>query len=459
MKRSLWFLLITPVLFLACQTPVTQGVSTVPSVGATGRGLYGSFDKNIVLLEGFHWTSATDCPVGTTYPNGWYGILSQNASRIAGDGVNMVWFPPVSDAGSTEGYLPRQLNVFTNSYGSQTAQTAAVTAVKNAKMVPIADIVVNHRVGTTDWADFTNPDWGATKTVNYTVTADDEWTGTKSMNGDTGATISSARDLDHKNPTVQNGIKTWLNLVKGLGYQGWRYDMVVGYGASYVGMYNDSTAPVFSVGEYWDYNAQNVVNWIDGTNSDSTKRSAAFDFPYRNNLYNAVVNGHWNWLGTGQTHSISGVVGLWAEKAVTFLENHDTEEARNGANAPAFPNGTATMEGYAVLLTHPGTPMVFWGDLMDSGSTQELAIKRLIAARQNYGIQDTSAIWVDTATDQGFYSAYITGTNGEIAVKVGPGSWQPSGTKWANPGTKILYSGTNYCVWGDQGKISGKTWP
>ncbi|HTH13678.1 MAG TPA: alpha-amylase family glycosyl hydrolase, partial [Spirochaetia bacterium] len=255
MKRSLWFLLITPVLFLACQTPVTQGVSTVPSVGATGRGLYGSFDKNIVLLEGFHWTSATDCPVGTTYPNGWYGILSQNASRIAGDGVNMVWFPPVSDAGSTEGYLPRQLNVFTNSYGSQTAQTAAVTAVKNAKMVPIADIVVNHRVGTTDWADFTNPDWGATKTVNYTVTADDEWTGTKSMNGDTGATISSARDLDHKNPTVQNGIKTWLNLVKGLGYQGWRYDMVVGYGASYVGMYNDSTAPVFSVGEYWDYNA------------------------------------------------------------------------------------------------------------------------------------------------------------------------------------------------------------
>lgn len=458
LKVTVCLLAAFALLATACQGPVGPAAVQAPSDPAA-RGAYGASDTNIVMLEGFHWLSSSSKKADKITGN-WYAIVNSMASRIAADGFNMIWMPPVSDSGDQQGYMPRQLSLFTNQYGPDADHRTAVATLKNTyKVVPIADIVINHRVGTTDWADFTNPSWGATKTTNYCVVSNDEWSGSKSINYDTGYQYPVARDLDHKNPTVQNGIKSWLAQVKGIGYQGWRYDMVIGYTPNYIGIYNDYTSPVFSVGENWDdSSAQNIVNWIDGTNTDPNKRSAAFDFPFRRNLREAVVNGHYSWLGAANSRNLYGVVGIWAAKAVTFLENHDTEEARNGVNTAAFPDGYQTLMGYAVLLTHPGTPQVFWKDVFDRpGTNDELNIKQMIAVRKNYGIQSTSAVWVAAASENNCYAAYVTGTSGEIAVKIGPGSWQPSGSKWT--GNKLLYSGTNWAIWGDQGKIAGKTWP
>lgn len=66
----------------------------------------------------------------------------------------------------------------------------------------------------------------------------------------------------------------------------------------------------FSVGEYWDGNAQAVVNWIDGTGG----RSAAFDFPARYILRDAIRGNNY-----GSLSSLPGVLKLWKEMSVTFI--------------------------------------------------------------------------------------------------------------------------------------------
>eukprot|EP00966_Prymnesium_polylepis_P004160 95374-Prymnesium_polylepis.1 len=51
-----------------------------------------------------------------------------------------------------------------------------------------------------------------------------------------------------------------------------------------------------------------------------------------------------------------GLIGKNAANAVTFVDNHDT--ARNDR----FGDADALKMAYALLLTHPGTPCVFWGE-------------------------------------------------------------------------------------------------
>jgi alpha-amylase len=97
------------------------------------------------------------------------------------------------------------------------------------------------------------------------------------------------RDLDHKSTNVQNTVKAYLNmLLTDLKYAGFRYDMVKGYAASYTGMYNTASNPTYSVGEYWDGNANNVKTWINGTKVNGVIQSAAFDFPFRYGVRNAL---------------------------------------------------------------------------------------------------------------------------------------------------------------------------
>jgi alpha-amylase len=180
------------------------------------------------------------------------------------------------------------------------------------------------------------------------------------------------------------------------------------------------------------------------------KRSTAFDFPLRNALYQAVA-----WKNYDQLKSydrVSGIIGIWSDKAVTFIENHDTEEARNNQYASSFPGGDQMVQAYAYILTHPGTPCIFWSDIYDSGAKYENKIEELINIRKQYEIHSESKVWIDKAQKGGVYAAYIQGDKGEIAVKIGPAGWSPSGDKWA-PVADLLTSGNDYAVWGEHGKL------
>ncbi|HEX5747149.1 MAG TPA: glucan 1,4-alpha-maltotetraohydrolase domain-containing protein [Archangium sp.] len=382
-----------------------------------------------VMLQGFHWRSTE------TYP--WWGVIQGKASDIKNSGFTMVWFPPSSDAASNEGYLPRQLYVQNSKYGTDVQLKSAIGALHTYGVKAIADIVVNHRVGTTGWGDFTNPTWGT-----WSVARGDEWT-SASGNYDTGDGYSAARDLDHTNVTVQNDLKGWMNWLKSsIGYDGWRYDYVKGFGGTYVGNYNTGTVPYFSVGELWtdlnlgnpDAHRQQLMNWIDATGGKST----AFDFTTKGILQQAVQYNEF-WRLRDSAGKPSGAIGWWAAKSVTFIDNHDTgpSSPSGGQNHWAFPSDKV-MQGYAYILTHPGIPCVYWVHFYDWGHAA--AIKSLMAARKEKGVTSTSAVSIQVA-DSSKYAAIITGNTGSLAMKIGYGDWSP-GTGWT-----LVNSGTNWAVW------------
>ena len=253
-----------------------------------------------VMLQGFHWDSADVRSNGTPQ---WYKILQENAEKIKDSGFTLVWFPPPSDSTERHGYEPRELNKLNSAFGTEAELRAAIAALSPVKA--IADIVINHRSGSTGWADFKNPDWPKT-----TIAIGDEYSGPKSINTDSGEHADFSRDLDHRNSIVSNGISTWMNGLKTrVGFAGWRYDFVKGYAAWAIELYNKRTQPDFSVGEFLDGDVNKIINWIDGTHPDPAYRSTAFDFPLRNALYDAVAWKNYHWLK--YIDRAPGLMGLW----------------------------------------------------------------------------------------------------------------------------------------------------
>ena len=387
------------------------------------------------MLQGFHWLSQE---------KNWYQIIQQNTQRIKDSGFTLVWFPPPSDCADYEGYLPRELyNLNDSKYGSEAELKQTIRELK-PEVKAIADIVINHRVGTSRDEDFTNPTWST-----YSIVSNDEYEGPKSFHWDSGASYHAGRDLDHRNPEVSNSLIEWMNHLKNpdkAGFAGWRYDLVKGYAGWATELYNTKTQPEFSVGEFWDDDPQKVVGWIDSTHPEPAYRSRAFDFPLRNALYQAIAWRNFHHLKYGDR--AAGVIGLWSDKAVTFIENHDTEDVRGNEYASFFPGKSQMVQGYAYLLTHPGVPCVFWGDIYDSGPYYEKQIERLIEIRKEFGIHSKSKLYIATAQEGLVYAAYIQGDKGEIAMKIGPGAWRPSGSKWQPIESCLLTSGNDYAVWG-----------
>ena len=390
------------------------------------------------MLQGFHWRS---------HEIDWYKIIKQNAKRIKDSGFTLIWFPPPSDCADRQGYLPRELYKLDSHYGSATELKAAIDELK-PDVKALADIVINHRVGSKDFADFKNPTWST-----YSIVSNDEYKGLKSFNFDSGESYRAGRDLDHRNGEVSDSLIKWMRFLKdssNAGFVGWRYDLVKGYAGWATELYNKKTQPEFSVGEFFDYDPQKVVGWIDSTHPNPAFRSTAFDFPLRNALYQAIAWRNFHFLKYGDR--AAGLIGLWSDKAVTFIENHDTEDVRGSEYAPYFPGKSQMIQGYVYILTHPGIPCVFWGDIYDSGIYHEKQIRELIEIRKKYKIHSKSKLYIATAQEGLVYAAYIQGDEGEVAMKIGPGSWQPSGSKW-QPGRDLITSGHDYAVWGERGKF------
>ena len=138
-------------------------------------------------------------------------------------------------------------------------------------------------------------------------------------------------------------------------------------------------------------------------------------------------------------------MGQWADKSFTFINNHDTQVG-NVSNKFSEHDGEIE-RGYAYILTHPGTPIIFWEDYFDRGENLRNALTNLSWIRRHYGICSDSRMHIDVAFGN-LYAAYIAGANGEIAIKLGSGDWSPpDGSKWT-----LLYSGESYAIWGDNGK-------
>lgn len=384
-----------------------------------------------VLLQGFYWESSHD------YPEDWYEYVEAKASDMSAAGIDMIWLPPPSDAGSLEGYLPRELNNFANNYGTLAEHQSMLSALDGYGIDAIADIVINHRVGSSNWVDFTNPTWGTNS-----ITADDEvWSqpaySSVGLRGnyDTGTPYAAARDVDHTQSFVQNDIKGFLDNLKSLGYDGWRYDFVHGFDPYYFTVYNGHSNPTFSVGENWSQDKQVVQDWIDATGS------TAFDFSTYYALKGVIRDNNYSYLA--YQGSPAGGIGWDPKNYTTFIENHDTPDYDPNNNVL---NGNNVGQAYAYLLTHPGVPCVYWSHLYEWGGSVTSEIKALVQVRKNAGIHSQSPVTVHRS-ESGLYVASIDGDNHTVFLKMGYSNWGDPAAEGMGGTWTVSASGTNYAIW------------
>lgn len=375
------------------------------------------------------------------------------------------------------GYNPKEYFTLSNSYGNVQQHRAALEGLLQHGIEPVADIVINHRDDSQGWADFKNPAWGT-----WAITRNDEaFTDPRSEvfgtpveqrgaaeekdteyagPGETTYSYSSFRDIDHTNPTVRRDIIRYLLQLKSLGYRGWRYDMVHGYHAKWVAVYNKATQPTFSVGEYdWDkHAAQRGWIWYTATTAGELRTaSSVFDFTTFFTLKNHKGD-YTAWYGYGNGLGMVGDTtdGLpWKNRAVTFLENHDTGYRTNEDGSPekdhqfdTFLNDWQVEQGYAYILTHPGVPCVYWKHYFDWGTELQDKIRALINARKAAGVHAGSTVYPqDNARAKGVYAARIVGTRGELYVRVGGSDkeWQPSDSTYQ--GYREYAHGAGWKVW------------
>ena len=354
---------------------------------------------NGVMLQGFYWDSFKDSK--------WTYLKSQ-ADELA-PYFSLVWIPQSANCGGQSmGY--DDLYWFSNynsSFGTEAELRDLITTFRDKGIGTIADVVVNHRKNVSNWVDFPRETYkGVTYELKSTdICADDDKGATKtwatangyslSSNNDSGEGWDGMRDLDHHSQNVQDNVKAYLTmLLNDLGYVGFRYDMVKGYSGSFTGLYNNYSKPTFSVGEYWDGNANSVKSWMNSTKVDGAIQSAAFDFPFRYTVRDAV-NGDWRKLSNSSLISDNS----YKRYAITFVENHDTEKRSNAAQDPIKRD---TLAANAYLLAMPGTPCVFYKHWIDC----KQAIKAMIDVRHAAGIHAQSNS-VNAASSQNYYVVIV----------------------------------------------------
>lgn len=355
-----------------------------------------------VMLQGFSWDS---------YQQTKWIVLQSQADELS-EYFKLVWIPQSGSCkGQSMGYddywwFPGNNN-YSSSFGNETELRSMINTFKDKGIGTIADVVINHRKNRSTMVDFPTETYNG---VTYKLLSTDickyddkyqdktgkwiyptlEWANnnnaTISSNRDTGEDWPGMRDLDHKSENVQTTVKAYLKmLLNDLGYAGFRYDMVKGYGAAYTKMYNEDSQPTYSVGECWDGTSV-IKTWIDGTG----KTSAAFDFQFKYVVRNATENGNWSLLaekndGNWPLISNNEDNGSYRQWAVTFVENHDTQLRPDGtSNGPLSKD---TLAANAYMMGMPGTPCVFQPHWIDC----KPYIKAMIDVRHLAGIKNTSS--------------------------------------------------------------------
>lgn len=413
-----------------------------------------------IMLQSFGWDEYNQ--PRNLNEGGLYEFYYSRAGNLKALGFDMIWMPPPSKSTGGVGYFPTELfNFSSTSWGTETQLRKMLTNMNVRGIYPIADVVANHRSGTTGWTDFTNPTWGCDAIViNDEATAAYD-SGTPGVScrpsgaADTGDGFGGSRDMDHTNPVVQNGYKEFLTKLKELGFKGWRWDVAKGFGTQYFRDYIATSKPYYSVGEYWDDKVEALKNWTSATSTDQVANSGAFDFTLYYNMSNtfATSGATNNYSKLNSSGAMAGLAGQYgfADKAVTFVDNHDTfvhNSAFLGVNIP---------KAYTYILTHPGIPSVFaphyfGGTYAKDGVTRTYStankpiIEKLMAVRKTAGIDAYSHITIDKSV-VGLYAAYISkrfGAEPVIAMKIGPEPWSPSGSGWTQV---ISNSDDEYAVW------------
>ena len=449
-----------------------------------------------IMLQGFHWRSCSFRDVSPEADWSWYEECRRKIAVMRSLGVTAVWLPPPSHSVSPEGYLPQRLYDLDTRYGTKAELKLLTRELRDAGIAPVADVVINHRCADTQdtegrWRVFSNvtfpdgpPDDAAPGALRdkswgpWAIVKDDphfEGEG----NSDTGESFAPAPDLDHKNDRVRAELTAWLNWLKDdVGFAGWRFDYVKGYGANYVREYveNSVGTAALCVAEFWPEASwepdgrlspnqnpmrQALCDWIDRAGG----LTPAFDFATKAVLQEAVGKTEY-WRLRDEQNKPPGLIGWWPTRAVTFVDNHDT--GGSGASATSdqgrMKDGSSDaygqghwrfppekrLVGYAYVLTHPGVPCLFWPHCMWLDEKHKVlsdGVKELCAVRRAAGVRANSEVKILVA-EADCYVARVVGDENELTVKLGPRYDLPKdlipqkGHEW-----ELVAAGNEYAVW------------
>lgn len=366
---------------------------------------------NPVIMQYFEWYLPDD--------GQHWNRLKEDAQHLKELGINQVWMPPAFKATGTNdvgygvydlydlGQFDQNGSVRTK-YGTKDEYLAAIKALKEQGIKPIADIVLNHKANGDEkeafmvlkmdpnnrqkplsepyeieawthfyfpgrnktysdfewhWYHFTGTDYDARndETGIYMILGDNKgW-----ANGDLVDTENGNfdylmfTDIDFRHPEVKNHLYQWAHwFIQETGIQGFRLDAIKHIDADFMKnfieyIHDNTDEDFFIFGEYWnpDVNAKEV--YLAQTNYEID----LVDVGLHMNFHLASKNGNHYDLSTILNDTLMEKNPF---EAVTFVENHDTQK---GQALQSYVEDWFKPSAYAIiLLMQNGQPCVFYGD-------------------------------------------------------------------------------------------------
>ena len=395
-----------------------------------------------VMLQSFYW----DCPAAEDCEHKWWAFVMSKLPEIARAGFTSLWLPPVNKAAywKSMGYDPYDyydLGEFDQRGGIPTwfgTKNELLDLIKSAHAYDLqvyADLVLNHNSGADlqeknpidkqlRWTKF-NPesgkfprDWKCFHPNAYETWDNEEFAGMP--------------DLCHRSPYVYAEMINYARwLLEEIGFDGFRYDMVKGYGGWMVRSIQELRAirgrksfKPYAVGECWDCDRV-IGDWLDETNAWSDNPAGAFDFPLRWRLADLC-----DAYGFSLRSLAEPGVLIWNRpgQAVTFVENHDVVRDHPILNDKLL--------AYSFILTHEGYPCVFWQDYFNWDLAQPdnpNGIDALIQVHKRYAAGPAQVLFVD----DDLYVMQRLGAGGQpglVYVLNNRGNWNGTRiqTQWKN---------------------------
>jgi len=406
---------ISLLISMLCLIPVTRAENIgVPS------------ECEDVMLQAFYWNSYMS-PSGNNSKYGrtkWIDLLKDTAAISAN--FDLVWLPPSAQSTGGVGYYHTCLSKQDSDWGTKAKLQELISALHKGNVKVLGDIVINHRGNKSSWVDFYSDNFGNYGTYQlkqeHICAGDEAFTSSSSSYkgstthgaADTGTNDGGCRDLDHTSEYVQNWAKAYVQwMIDVMKYDGFRYDMTLGYHGRYLSMYNEVSNPYLSVSELWE-GIDRQKQHLRETNYNTM----IFDFQLKYEMAKGIVGGSYGKLKKNS----NSFRGQGLEKyAVTFIDNHDTFERDEygsqqfGGKDLSNPTTKAQiLQANAYILMLPGVPCVFY----PHWASYKTEINELIAIRKRAGIHSESEV-LSEATSLYSYEAKVQGHRGQVIVRLG----------------------------------------
>jgi alpha-amylase len=334
-----------------------------------------------VLFQGFFKqlpNNAVPSPAdGDSSVDWWWDHLARQAHDLRLSGFTAIWLPPVLKAylgasSGADGYEPfddydigsrNQKGSLPTRFGTREQLQRCVAVLRANGLDVYLDLVEHQRIGDIEPYVFRYPGADGTpdlgrfpkNPLNFLPQVPRD----PNLGGPPWEDIAFGRELAPINAQPPHYVADNLTdaadwVTRALDIQGYRIDDVKGLSTDFLLPFlnSKSMAGKFAIGEYYEGNQILVNAWIHNPKG-MQERSSAFDFPLKF-ILNAMCNNPGRFNMADLDHV--GLAGASPEKAVTFVENHDTD---------LFPNDRIVYNkilAYAYILTSEGYPCVYYRD-------------------------------------------------------------------------------------------------